>query len=60
MKFLTKKKLQTALFLGVLIAVMGGESSPHSSMLGARGIAMSGKSLPYDAEVECLRNTGLT
>ena len=38
--------MQTALFLGVLIMVLGAVSSPHSSMLGARGIAMGGSSIP--------------
>ena len=33
-------------------------ASPISSILGARGIEMSGKSLPYDAEVEYLESTG--
>ena len=58
MKNVNKKKMQTALFLGVLIMVLGAVSSPHSSMLGARGIAMGGKRLPFDAEVEYIESTG--
>ena len=58
MKNVTRRKMQTALFFFFFIMVLGAVSSPHSSMLGARGIAMSGKSLPFDAEVEYLESTG--